>query len=88
MKYFIVFFIAFLPCIGSFLISYKTGIIMEKSLFKLLSLHISKACSISTFLKEWFSLLCDLILLLVNARIPSSLMLYIWFYLSLHDIVF
>ena len=88
MKYFIVFFTAFFPCIGSFLTSYKAGIIMEKSLFKLLSLHISEACSISTFLKEWFFLLCDLILLLVNIRIPSSLLLYIWFYLSLQDIVF
>lgn len=48
------------------------------SSFKLLPLYISKVCSISTFLREWLFLLCDLIPLLINARISSLLLVYIW----------
>ena len=57
MKYFIVFFIDFLPCIGSFLTSYKAGIIMEKILLSLNSspFTLVKFVLFLLFLKSDFS---------------------------------
>lgn len=77
MNYFNVFFIAFLSFTGSSLTSYSRyhyGKI-------LLSLYLSKVCSISTLLKDLFFLLWDPILLLVNARIPyCSAIVYLFFH--------